>query len=124
MPTHKRNKAVSDEEGDEEEIVPLPPYRNEGKKISWKKMVVTLKTIFDYEGIKAPGVNAYVGKKVVVLYYVFHLVKFNSIFRKNTMKEANTWVITEALRSCGIMDDNDDVGTFPSIPSLMLDQIS
>ena len=124
MPKQKRKKPASDEEGEEVEIIPLPPYRNEGKKIPWKKMAVTLKTIFDYEGIKAPDVNAYVGKKVVVLYYVFHLVKFNSIFRKNKMKEANTWVITEALRSCGIMDDNDDVATFPSIPSLILDQIS
>jgi|TARA_B110000261_G_C13022249_1_gene332589 hypothetical protein len=123
MPKQKRKKPASDEEGEEVEIIPLPPYRNEGKKIPWKKMAVTLKTIFDYEGIKAPDVNAYVGKKVVVLYYVFHLVKFNSIFRKNKMKEANTWVITEALRSCGIMDDNDDVATFPSIPSLMLDNI-
>ena len=50
MPKQKRKKPASDEEGEEVEIIPLPPYRNEGKKISWKKMAVALKTIFDYEG--------------------------------------------------------------------------
>lgn len=101
---NKRKKTVHEEElheeeGSEMEILPLPPYRNDGKKIPWKRMVVTLKSILDYEGIKAPDVKAYDGKIVVALYYVFHLLKFNIIFRNNRMKKSNTWVITEALRS-------------------------
>ena len=66
--------------------------------------------IFENEGIKAPDVQFYGQSIVVALYYVFHLFKFNSIYRKNTMKDTHTY--------------DGEVATFPIIPSLMLDKIS
>ena len=87
-----------------------------------------MKTIFDYEGIKAPNVP-HSNADLEVMYYVYHFLKFHVLFRKNKIAETKRWIILEALKMCKVQVENQvfSLGT-PSdvlkhIPTLIDDEL-